>query len=448
MQSPRLRLLQIVICTLSLAALPQLASANTLCVNPGGTHFCYSKIQSAVNAASNNDVINVALGTYKEAVVIGKPLSLIGAGAFDSVINATGQPNGVLIDGLHNPGLKNVIIAGFTVKNALYEGVLILNAADVTVRDNHIVDNDKIGPVFGSGVACNGQPAYETDESGDCGGGLHLSGVVRSIISGNLLSGNGDGILLSDDTGETRDNLIIRNNASDNPPECGIVLASHPPVGSAPPYYAPHYGVNHNTVAENVSSRNGVTVGGSGVGLFSDGNGPGTVSRNVIIHNELTGNGIPGVALHSHVGPAFGAPADNMDGNMIIGNYIAGNGADTDDTATSGTTGINISSGGGGSPIRGTIISQNVIRDEQVDVAVNTPAEFDLHLNDLQGHIGVENACALDAAPCTGSIDATENYWGCSAGPGAKGCGTTSGAFISTTPWLQKDFGDSPLQPH
>ena len=217
--------------------------------------------------------------------------------------------------------------------------------------------------------------------------GLHLSGVVRSIISGNLLSGNGDGILLSDDTGETRDNLIIRNNASDNPPECGIVLASHPPVGSAPPYYAPHYGVNHNTVAENVSSRNGVTVGGSGVGLFSDGNGPGTVSRNVIIHNELTGNGIPGVALHSHVGPAFGAPADNMDGNMIIGNYIAGNGADTDDTATSGTTGINISSGGGFS-IRGTIISQNVIRDEQVDVAVNTPAEFDLHLNNLRATLG------------------------------------------------------------
>lgn len=36
---------------------------------------------------------------------------------------------------------------------------------------------------------------------------------------------------------------------------------------------------------------------------------------------------------------------------MIIGNYIAGNGADTDDTATPGPTGINISSGGGGSPV-------------------------------------------------------------------------------------------------
>jgi hypothetical protein len=128
-----------------------------------------------------------------------------------------------------------------------------------------------------------------------------------------------------------------------------------------------------------------VKVGGARVGLFSDGQGPGRVSGNVIIRNELTGNGIPGVSLHSHVGPAFCAPADNMDGNMIIGNFISGNGADTDDTATDGPTGININSGGGGSPVRGTIISQNVIVNEDEDIAVNTPAELDAHLNDLLG---------------------------------------------------------------
>jgi parallel beta-helix repeat protein len=426
-----------------LTAFSETVGAATLCVEPGGLHSCYAKIQSAVLAASNNDVIKVARGTYKEVVVIGKPLSLIGEGADASIIDASGLAHGILVDGFDHPGVTNVTVAGFTVKNARYEGVLLISTSDATIRDNHIVDNDQIGPVFGSGAACKGQPIYETDESGDCGGGLHLIGTVNSVISGNHLSGNADGILISDETAESRGNLIIHNIVTDNPPECGIVLASHPPVGSKPPHYAPHYGVDHNTIAENVASRNGVKVGGAGVGLFSDGNGPGRVSGNVIIRNELTDNGIPGIALHTHVGPAFGAPPDNMDGNKIIGNFIAGNGADIDDTATPGSAGININSGGGGSPVRGTIISGNVIRDEQVDVAVNTPAELDLHLNNLLGgDVGVANVCALDSAACTGSVDATQNFWGCAAGPGGSGCSTTSGPAVRSTPWLHSKEPD------
>ncbi|MGA9511847.1 MAG: right-handed parallel beta-helix repeat-containing protein [Candidatus Sulfotelmatobacter sp.] len=425
-------------CAALFAALPQTAVANTLCVTPKGSKVCYAKIQLAVNAAENNDVISVGPGTYKEDVVIGKPLSLVGAGSGSSFIDATGLANGIFLDGLDNPGLQNVTVAGFTVKNALYEGVLVVNTSNSSILNNHILNNDQIGPVFGSGPACKGQPAYETDESGDCGGGLHLMGAVNVTVAGNALSGNGDGILISDDTAQSRNNTIVNNNASDNPPECGIVLASHPPAGSTPPHYAPHYGVENNTVAENISSRNGVTVGGGGVGLFSDGNGPGRVSGNLIIRNRLIGNGIPGVSLHTHVGPAFGAPADIMDDNVIVGNFISGNGPDTDDTLTPGPTGININSGGGGSPVRGTVISQNVIENEAVDLAVNTPAKVDAHYNDLVGTgIGVANVCALDSAACTGSIDASENYWGCPAGPGGSGCSTTSGANIIFTPWLK-----------
>jgi hypothetical protein len=314
----------------------------------------------------------------------------------------------------------------------------LVSVSHVTIRDNHIVNNTQTPAVFGSGPACKGQPAFETDESGDCGGGLHLIGVTYSIMAGNLLTGNGDGILISDETAESHDNLLIDNNASNNPPECGIVLASHPPMGSAPPNFASHYGVNRNTVAANIVSKNGVTVGGAGVGLFSDGSGSGSVSANLIIGNVLTGNGIAGVALHTHVGPNFGLPADNMNGNIIIGNLISGNGPDTDDTATPGPTGININSGDGGTPVQGTVISQNVIKNEQVDIAVNIPAEVDAHFNDLLGgYVGVANVCAFDSAPCTGSIDATKNFWGCAAGPGGSGCATTSGSDITFTPWLR-----------
>ncbi|MGA8528519.1 MAG: NosD domain-containing protein [Acidobacteriaceae bacterium] len=431
-----------------LAAIPCVASASTLCVAASHHPSCYPTIQSAVKAAAKGDVIQVFPGVYKEDVTIGTSLSLLGSDdPGKTVIDATGLANGIFVDGLDNIGLANVTIAGFTVKNALYEGIVVVNAADVTVRNNHIVKNDQIGPVFGSGPACKGQAAYETDESGDCGGGLHLSGVSHSTVSGNLFTQDGDGVLISDDTGPSHDNLLIGNVAVDNPPECGIVLASHPPMGSTPPAYAKHYGVYHNTVAYNISDRNGVTVGGSGVGLFSDGEGQGRTSQNVIIGNQLIGNGIPGVSLHSHVGPGFGLPADDMNGNMIIGNFIADNGADTDDTATDGPTGINISSGQGGSPIYGTIITGNTIVDEDEDITADAPTEVDAHLNNLLGgKTGVANVCALDngaTSPlCTGTIDATQNFWGCAAGPGKGNCSTTSGAGVVFNPSLSSPVPD------
>jgi parallel beta-helix repeat protein len=431
-------------CTLLVAGAWQSAEAKTLCVKPGGAPHCYGKIQAAVNAASDFDVINVAAGTYKEDVTIWKPLSLIGTDDDTAVIDATGLPNGILVDGFDHPGLYDVTIAGFTVKNALYEGILVVSSSDVTIRDNTVINNDKEGPVFGSGPACNGQPAYETDESGDCGGAIHLIGTIHSLVSTNLITGNADGVLISDETAESRDNVLIHNIIKDNPLECGIVLASHPPVGSSAPHYAPHYGVDHNTVADNYSAYNGVQVGGAGAGMFSDGNGPGRVANNVIIHNQLIGNGLGGVDIHTHVGPAFGAPADDMDQNMIIGNYIAGNLADLDDTRTPGSVGININSGDGGSPILGTTISRNTIRDEDVDVAINTPAKVDLHLNDLLGgKVGVADVCAFDASKaCTGSIDATQNYWGCPSGPGNTGCSTASGADIRFVPALTETIHD------
>lgn len=428
-----------VLCWAAVSLFSQPATAKTLCVNPAGSNGCYKTIQSAVNAASSYDVIKVAKGVYAEDVTIGRPLSLIGAGANSSVIDATNLANGILADGLNNPGLHDVIIAGFTVKNALYEGVLLLSATGVVVRDNSIINNDTEGPVFGSGTACKGQPAYETDESGDCGGGLHLLGTSATVVSSNFISGNADGILISDETAQSRNNLLTGNVVTDNPLECGIVLASHPPMGSGPPHYAPHYGVDHNTVSENLVSKNGVKVGGAGAGAFSDGNGPGRVSNNVFVRNQLTGNGIPGFALHSHVGPAFGAPADDLSGNMVIGNFISGNGADGDDTATPGTAGININSGGGGSPVYGTIISQNVIRDEDIAIAANTPAEVDAHLNDLlNGKVGVANVCSFDSASCSGGINATENFWGCAAGPGNGGCASARGPHVLVDPWLSK----------
>jgi Right handed beta helix region len=426
-------------CAVLFAVPSQNAAAATLCVNASNAS-CYSTIKAAVSHAHPYDTINVAAGQYKEDVVIGIPLSLIGAGATTTIIDATGQPNGIFVDGYDHTGLTHVIVDGFTIKKAQFEGVLVVSANDVTIRNNTIEDNDQSPAVFtGAPNGCKGQPAFEMDETGDCGGGLHLMGVWNSTVAGNLITLNDDGILISDETAESHDILIYQNMVNTNPGECGIVLASHPRVGSKGPAWAPHYGVDHITISENTAENNGVTVGGAGIGVFSDGLGQGRNSDNVIIHNTLTGNGIGGLSLHTHVGPAFHLPADDMDNNMIIGNKISGNLADSGDTATPGTVGININSGGGGTPVSGTIISDNEITDEDFDITVNTPGTVNIHLNDLLGgKVGVANLCKYDKASCTGQIFATQNYFGCPAGPGAPGCSSAYRTNVWLSPFLSK----------
>lgn len=442
--------------TILVASLCQSGTAATLCVNPNGTHGCYSTISAAVGHANAGATITVGPGTYREDVVIGIPLVLIGAGANSTIIDATNLANGVFVDGFDHPGLSRVVVAGFTVENAQFEGILVVSATKVSVGYNDVKNNDASpGLLFtGAPTGCPGQPAFETDETGDCGGAIHLIGTSYSVVASNTVTGNADGLLISDETAASHHNLVINNNFTGNPLECGIVMGSHPPMGSTSPPFAPHYGIHDNTIAYNVSTGNGVQIGGAGVGLFSDGNGPGQVSANLVVGNTLIGNGLGGVTLHTHVGPGFFVPPDNMDGNQIIGNYIAKNLADQFDTATPGTVGININSGGGGSPVLGTVIAQNVITNEDVDIAINTPApaEVDIHRNNLLGgNMGVADVCTYDnpgglnpagVDVCTGSIiDATKNYWGCSNGPGNPGCTTVSGSDILFSPWLSRLAG-------
>lgn len=391
----------------------------TLCVNPGGTAGCYKTITAAVSAAAPGDAIRVAPGVYREDVIVGKSLSLVGAGSSNTVIDASGMSNGIYVDGIDAPQLSDVLIKGFTVRNANFEGILVANAAAVTVADNHVVHNDRS---LISGPDCPGIPAFETAEGFDCGEGIHLSGAAHSIVSNNYIASNAGGILISDDTAEANNNLITGNIVEDNPFDCGITLASHPPAaltGSATPL-----GVDHNTIADNASRRNGLQGEGAGVGIFDS--IPGTRnSQNIVIHNILTENGLPGVALHSH------APGQDLSGNEIVGNYIAGNGPDTDDAATPGPTGINVFAV---SPAPGTVIAQNVIRKEALDVAVNTAAQVEVHLNNFSsGAIGVDNLNS-------GIVNATGNWWGCAQGPGTPGCASVSGSAVLVEPWLTTPF--------
>jgi hypothetical protein len=411
-------------------------SAATLCVNQNKKSGCYTTIGAAVTAASPGDVIQVARGTYAEMVTITESLSLVADDGWQKpVIDATGLANGIFIDGMTaapKSGVYNVVVSGFAIRNANFEGILVANASDVTLVGNHVSDNDKALDIA-NGTCPGINVGVETNEGLDCGEGIHLIAVRHSSIVRNESDHNSGGLLISDETGVSEDNLISGNNVHDNPFDCGITLASHGPATAVISTATLPYGVRHNTIAHNISAHNGYEVpgAGAGVGIFAP--FPGTTNAdNVVIGNELRNNGLPGVAMHNHASAPAPAPPINMNGNVIVHNHFSGNGADTSDAATSGPTGVNIYST---APVYGTVVSQNSFDDESIDVAYNAPTgQLDAHFNDFSLGTGVDEIGAA-------AVNATENWWHCAAGPGATThCATVTGASVAVAPWLKFPF--------
>ena len=361
-----------------LFSIAQSASAAVLCVDPAGKTGCQKTIGAAVAAANPGDIINVAPGTYAETVTIGKVLTLNGASAATTIIDASGLSWGIYVDGIDNPNLAGVVISGLTIQNAKFEGILVTNASYVTLADNIVTGNNTGLVTDANGkLSCPGLPAFETNEAQDCGEGIHLEGADHSRVLNNVVRNNAGGILITDDTGATFENVIAGNKVIDNVSDCGITLASH--VAATMTNSAVPLGVYHNTVSGNVSSGNGTKTGeGAGVGIFAS--APKTANYgNVVINNQLTGNGIPGVAIHGH------APGQNLNDNVIVGNQISGNGPDAGDPAP---TGIHVSSV---VPVLGLVISDNTISGETVSIAIAAGGEMRVQRNSLGGRLGIDN---------------------------------------------------------
>jgi parallel beta-helix repeat protein len=345
----------------------------------------------ALSQASAGSRVLVGPGTYLESANPGGGANVItsglsgltlaadrseGASAADTVIDATGELNGIVDQA------NDTTISGFTIEHAQLEGILVepppsswpasasaspANLSGVTIEHNVVEHND-----LDYDAATGACPKSPTDLD-DCGEGLHLLGTSYSRVVDNHVSNNVGGILLSDgglptatggptSVGPAAHNLIAFNTSTDNVFDCGITLPSHDPravattgpnAGQPQPELA---GVYDNLVVHNVSKRNG------GAGLLDATPYPGTGAYdNTFVQNVVSDNGEGGFQLHSH------APFQDVNGIRVIANYFGTNNVVGDsDSGDMATTAIILFSAV--VPVDDTRVAGNVIAHNAIGI--------------------------------------------------------------------------------
>jgi parallel beta-helix repeat protein len=207
----------------------QLSRGQTFYVGGSGPGN-YSKIQDAVDAASDGDTVYVYddSSPYHENIVINVSISLVGEDKNTTIID--GSNNGHSL----NITADNVMVTGFTIQNGNDSGIII-NSNNNRITDNILSDNiygikTSWGEPFksfqnntitnndiirdGAGITFfNGRNTTITDNLiSHTEQGIVLMGTMNNNISFNTISKNGIGIWIT----SAYNTLIYRNNISQN----------------------------------------------------------------------------------------------------------------------------------------------------------------------------------------------------------------------------------------
>jgi Periplasmic copper-binding protein (NosD) len=175
-------------------------------------------------------------------------------------------------------------------------------------------------------------------------------------VQDNTVQNNSGGILVSDELGPTRGNVISGNTVVDNTLNCGITIVGHKrgAVDSKGKLYPKVAGVYDNTFTKNVVTNNGTTGTGAGILLANPRAGM-AVYRNTVSGNTINQNGLPGVTVNENTTGQY------IDGNVITANVVGTNNLLMSATAGMGsTTAISVFVADGARDVKVTV-SDNMI---------------------------------------------------------------------------------------
>jgi PGF-pre-PGF domain-containing protein/uncharacterized repeat protein (TIGR01451 family) len=260
----------------------------------------YTTIQAGVNAATAGSTLFVCPGTYQETVDINKPLSIIGAGADYTIVDANGAS-----DFVFDLDADNINLTGFTITGSTTYGINIrYYTYDVEVSYNNIVNNGGYGMylyyTFNSSIHHN-----NITGSGDYG--IYMYYSENNALSNNRITGSDSyNVRLYYSDGNT----FSGNNISYCQREEGIYL-----------YYSDDNWFQNNVISHNDDQ-----------GVYSSYSHRNTYSGNTIAHNNneniylsnSNNNTVSGNNL-SH-GSSDGILLSYSTGNNLSGNTLGNNG--------------------------------------------------------------------------------------------------------------------------
>jgi hypothetical protein len=392
----------------SVTAVATAATTWTVC-NPGACDFQTIQQGNDAPGVVDGDTLSVQAGDYAPATIT-KALILRGgnAGADARLRNPLVPVNESFVSGGLNIMSGHVTVDGFTLRNSSVGIHTPSTGSDYTIINNVFFNN-----TIGLYADTNGvQPTlvrhnrFERNNlpGAAAGNGIYTdSGTGRLSVNENTFNGNQNAGVLVTHTlpGTPNHDIKITNNVADTSP-------APTPLQNGPLAYVLN--------SKDVLIQGNRSTDSSSAGMYLEGN------KNVLVQsNDISGvtDGYAAIRL-----AAFNYGIANED-VAIIGNNIHDN---TDSVPGHFTPiGINVGDAGSLGPV-------------------------EVHLNRIvRNGIGVNNS-DLDQPDL---IDATNNWWGCNAGPGAlnsagnPGCDKISGATafgvdpgkVDADPWLVLSIG-------
>jgi nitrous oxidase accessory protein NosD len=307
------------------------AAATTRVVNSG------QSIQSAIDASSPGDTVDVKQGTYREFLQISnkdritlkgekarlKPPTTAGT----SLCNQMGDPTGICITGQVNPPVgsnpptvvRNALadrVTGFRISGFKSNGIFGFGTRAMRVDHNTFTGNGEYGVFSNTSTATRLDHNVARKNKGEAAFYVGDSPNARSTVDHNrAIDNHGEGLLLrSASRGRVTRNVLDGNCA-------GIVVLADAPGPAG------HWRIDHNVVDANNRACKGNPKEGepalSGIGIALSGVNHTVVSRNTVRRNRhLHASELSGGILVERAEPHKGSKPKSV---AVRRNVVRGN---------------------------------------------------------------------------------------------------------------------------
>lgn len=298
-------------------------------------------------------------------------------------------------------------------------GILVRNAENVDVRENHVagnaldgvrVDTSRYVEVTGNtieandrdGVRATGSNVVDVRENtvtGNAGIGIHLDGGQSAIAQANTIDDNDGGLRLSGVSKATLADNEVQDNANGG---ITVVGGDTHTIEDNEVRGSPVLGYGIDVSTSNGNTVRGNLVRGTGHGIGLHGSDKNTVEANTV--RATSGYGVLVSASGDNVvrdntiedNAWHGVRLRGTD-TLVAGNTIAGN-----------ADGVHVRPSATGATIEG-----NAIVDNQQGIAVDEGDVDRIQRNDIEGN----DDTGLTVTSVSSAVNATDNWWGDSSGP-------------------------------